>query len=395
MRLFGTLLILGMLTSSAPAEPTKGVPLSTVLRGRVESMEGRRVRVVYDFSSPTHTLDFEEVNPFLASAAGSWRIESGALVAEGVGALRWRPVLETDFKVTFKVKLREPHDVGGIVVEPVMSERAVIYAIADRFYSKRDRQREDAHMINCLGVKEPFSDSESQNVFRYVQRKWEPVVSAGAELTVSFGKSGKQSFLELGGTRLEGTDIDHDFAKVCAGLYVLESGASFTQVTIEGVLDADWLDSAGVSYDPAAHKDGGRAPERPTSPDGRRPEPRDDGTGDRDGVDEMVRVRSLLRKVKNTDLPDADREKAAEEIRTRKRIADVPQIMMEGLLYEDDETTRRLGIDMLKAITGTTLRYNYREKDSGDRNKAAGEWWTWITKFRTKIDRDMEKGGAR
>ncbi len=87
MRLFGVLLtgLMCIAVGAAHAAPTKGVPLSTVLRGKVESMEGRRVRVVYDFSSPTHTLDFVEVNPFLATAAGSWRIESRC-----AGSRRWR-----------------------------------------------------------------------------------------------------------------------------------------------------------------------------------------------------------------------------------------------------------------------------------------------------------------
>jgi hypothetical protein len=105
-------------------------------------------------------------------------------------------------------------------------------------------------------------------------------------------------------------------------------------------------------------------------------------------------MKAWLEVVKDREASLEDREAAAEKIIDRKRICDVPHVVMSGLLYAGDETSRELGIKILKGITGKNMGYG--ADDSVERRKSAIErWWAWIRQNRPKIDKDEAEGGER
>lgn len=373
-------LLLAIVSAGAATEGK--VPLKTFLHGRLESMKGRRVVVVYDFRSELQLLDFESVNPFLVRASGDWRIEDGKLTVSGSSAFRWKPVLEADLRIRYKATLRDGRDAGVVLVEPGLTSRCILFALGDTFFSTKDRQRTLAHMITCCGVDEAGSGGE--NVFRYVDRSWIPVLVPGKEVQVELAKRGERNHMVIGETVLQGGDIGIRMPRVQAALCVIGVAASWSELRIEALLDPEWLRANDIQWDAGEDSE----LEKPAD------EPADEPAAEPPGADELAQVLGWLRVVGDVQATKRDREQAARKIIDRKRIMDVPPVVRSGILYSADETSRELGYEMLKAITGKTLGYSPR-LDSEKRRDAVGRWWAWITANRAKIDRDEEKGGER
>jgi len=378
-----SVLLLVLLGIAAPcvAAPMGSRSIKEVLHGRVEWLKGRRVAVTYDFSSQLQLLDFEGANPFNALAKGAWRVEEGKLVVAGSGAFRWKPSMDANVDVTVTVAAKDGRDAGVVLVESNMTNRCVVFAIADTFFSKKDRgARPRAHMINCCGVPERGADKET--VFRYVKRLWEPVVKPGQAVELKVAKRGDMNRMELLGAKLEGRDVGIRIPKIRVALYVLESKASFTSLRIEGDLDSKWLLENDILHDPTEA-------DRP-APD----EPEDDGGEDEPAEDPFLRVRGWIETIKDASAAREEREKAAEALIKRKRVCDVPIVIMAGLLYSSDAVARELGIKVLKGITGKSLGYD-PSADAGKRKSSIAKWWTWIRKNRSRIDKDEKSGGGK
>jgi hypothetical protein len=184
---------------------------------------------------------------------------------------------------------------------------------------------------------------------------------------------------------LEGADIGIRLPKIQVALYVLGARASWTSLRIEGDLDAKWLLENDIAHDPTA-KPPEPEPDEPAADEPDEPTP----------GDPFAQVREWLAVIKDVRADIAKREEAAQHIIDRERICDVPQIVMAGLLYSGDETTRELGIRILKEVTGKNLGYSARA-DIDRRKAAIKNWWTWIRMNRSKIDKDEEEaaGGER
>ena len=375
-------LLFGAIASSEAA-PVGSRSIKEVLHGRVEWLKGRRVAVTYDFQSELQLLDFESVNPFTAPARGEWRVEDGKLVMAGSGAFRWKPALDADVTVKFTATPKDGRDTGVVLVEPAMTNRCVVFAIADTFFSNKDvGARPHAHMINCCGVPERGSDRE--NVFRYVDRTWTPEIVPGQEVTVEIEKRGDRNRMTMKDAVLEGTDVGIRLPKIQVALYVLTAKASWTSLRIEGDLDARWLLDNDVAHDPTAKRSDPEAAE-PAAEEPEGPPP----------GDPFGQVKAWLEVIKNLRADIKDREASAERIIARKRICDVPYVVMSGLLYSGDQTSRDLGIRILKGITGKNLGFSAK-LDAARRKTSLRKWWAWIRQNRAKIDKDEEElGGGR
>jgi hypothetical protein len=381
-RAWTSALLVLLLATPLAAAPDGATSLKSFLHGNLIAFEGRRVVVEYDFSSPLQLLDFEPVNPFLLDTKGSWRIVGGKLVAAGTGAFRWKPVLDPDLKVRHKITPRDGRDVGVVLVEPDVTPRCIVFTVADRFLSTKDRQRTHAHMITCCGVVE--AGSRNSNVFRYVDRSWKPTVTPGEELTVDLTKVEARNSMVVGGTTLEGRDVGVRLPEVQVAMFVLDgAGASWSLLRIEAVLSESWLREKGIAWDEKA--DSGRKPRKPTEE-----KPVEEGPPD----EEMLRAKKWIETLGDLDAPMERREEAAQKLIERKRICDVPHVVRAGHLYSGDLTTRTLAIRVLEGVVGKNLGYN--PKAGTERRKVAvGRWWAWVRQNRGKIDKDEEAGGSR
>src|SRR2546426_941577 len=77
-----------------PAPPTGSVPVEQFFHGKIVSLSGRDIEMVYDFEDVHQLEDFELALPFRALKTIVRSIDGGQLHLTGTGSLRHKAVFE-------------------------------------------------------------------------------------------------------------------------------------------------------------------------------------------------------------------------------------------------------------------------------------------------------------
>ncbi len=219
------------------------VPLDRHFRGELLEFDGKRVRVRWDWSDPTHLEDFDAFVPVRSGLRGGFRIRDGVLVGSGTGGIRLRLGMLSDIEVKTDAKLVDPHDLGIVLCKPDVSDESILCLIQDRFFTRFDAGAGNTNMINKMGGIP--SEIAGTTEFRYVNRRPQPKLARGDEIGFEVVRSGAQtSFTILPKTgapvTLSGKDPDTAMERFTPGLYVSSGAADFGPLEIEGAFDPEW-----------------------------------------------------------------------------------------------------------------------------------------------------------
>ncbi len=356
--------------------------VTSFFAGKVTKWKARRIRLVYDFSDAKQLADFTETNPFRTEGTAVFTVKDGALHARGSGALVSRALFERDLSVSFTVVSPDPRDIGAILLDPASPEPFLLFALADCFFSRRDRQPLKQHMITVVGAEDGGRPGAAQ--FRYLRRTRKPELPAGGAIEVTVRKVGERNRFVFAGWTMDASDRYARFAAISPGLYVLDSGLKVTRLEIAGKLAVPWLEKHRIGYDPKEVDD--EAVPELEPPKGNVvpvPDPGSSGGGPRRGPGRGGgRSSSPVRRLGDPGLSRAEREKAADELgKENVRLAELRGLI--DALYSSDLLTRKLAIRVLKKVTGKTLGYR-PEAPERDRRKAIARWFRYLMRNRDR-----------
>jgi hypothetical protein len=350
--------------------------------GRVVSFRGRRITLDYDWSDPACLADFVEANPFLQAPSGGFEVSRGKLEARGVGALVHKGVFEADITVEAVVESETPWDIGVLLVQPGLTDRFLLFALSDRYFSRKDRQEPNQHMITVVGAE--VTDGDEGSNFRYLTRTREPALEKGGPLEIAVAKSGDRNRFRFAGATLLAADRHGRFPAVRPALYVLQSSMTVRSLSISGMLRESFLREKRIRFDPDERDPVGppRIEEPEAEPD---PPPRRGGRGGRPwgrrtGGSEAM---GLVAKLRDTGLPEAEREQAAGGLDRKNVKVDEFKALLDTL-YSDDLVTRSLAIAVLKRVTGKTLGYNPKAPEE-HRRKTIRSWFKFFMQHRDRF----------
>ncbi|MHC4469652.1 MAG: hypothetical protein ACYS99_01690 [Planctomycetota bacterium] len=354
--------------------------------GKVEKFKARRIALRYDLSDAKALGDFAEANPFLTPPSGGFTIAGGALKARGVGALVHKGVFEADVGVEMTLTSKKPQDIGVVLLEPGVTERFLLYALADTFFSTHDRQPTHQHMVTMVGAKDEGPEGSQ---FRYLNRTREPRLKAGKPIEVQVLKRGKRNRFYFAGTTMDAEDRDRygTLDEVQPGLFVLKSEMTVTKLRITGKLTKAWLEKVGISYDPKEKDDEAVKEFKPPKgnvvpvPD---PNDRGGGGGGRSGwPGGRSGALGLVGKIRDTKLSEKERKEAAKGL-TKENVKLNELRALIDCLYSDDLLTRTLAIQVLSKVTGKTLGY-HPKAPANARKKAIRSWGRYLMENRDKF----------
>ncbi len=342
--------------------------------GAVESFKARRIMVTYDFAEERALADFDVVNPFLVLASGGFSVSGGSLHAEGANALVFKGVFEADVSVLATLESATPRDIGLVLLTPGLTDRFLLFSLADTFFSKKDRQKPGQHMITVVGARDGGGGEES--LFRYLKRSRIPALESGEKIDLRVRKRSTRNRMTFAGKTLEATDRYGSFPAVRPGLFVLGSKMTVTKLSISGRLTETFLKENHIEYDPEEVDPGAlEEDEIPAPAEESGEEPR---RGRKNGSDAL----GLIRQLRNRRLSEEDRKEAAKGLH-RKNVKEAELKALIDCLYSEDLTTRKLAITALKKATGKTLGYNPRAPVE-TRKKAVRNWFRYLMKNRDR-----------
>jgi len=361
----------------APA-PTKVAPAS-FFKGKVASLDGRRIELSYDFADPAQAADWIHTHPFVRPATtGGWRVEQGAL--RGDGNAGWRHRATFDGEVTLKgmVSSEDARNFGALVLDEERST-FTIFALADATFTLLDRRAPLEHMITTF--KDAGQGPGGSTEWRYVQTAYEPKIGSG-EIEITVRKKGPQNdFLFAGTGRLSGKDVEATVGpKLAPAFYTLGSRVVIRRVTVAGVLDAAWLRKNDIAFED-------RVPEDPNAP------PPDaaptDAKGRPGGGDAATEWVELVRKIADRSLSREEREGAADALTELKEKRAV-RYLIDVLYDDDDETGREVAHKAFKGIVGKDGGYRYNAPREF-RLKAMPRVWEYWYSLRELIEKEEKK----
>lgn len=354
------------------------VSVEDFFAGKVEKWKGRRIHLVYEFTDPKVLGDFDELNPFLAPQKGGFTAADGQLSATGVGMLLHKGVFEADVTVTTTMASETPKDIGVVLVPPEGPEQFLLFSLSDTYFSLRDRQTPNQHMITVVGARDA-SARESGTLFRYLQRSLKPKLAADKPVEIVVRKIGERNRLEIGGSELTASDRYGKFPEVQPGLFVLDSSFTVKRVTINGRLSAKWLEKVKIAFDPKEKDD--EAVEEIEEPGSAvEVKPEDDPPARPGGVPPFPGGNSgamgLVRTLRNSSAADAARDSAAKELTKENVKLDELRALIDALM-DEDETSRTLSFGVLKRVTGKSFGYHPRAAEK-DRRESFRAWFSYM-----------------
>ena len=391
LRSLSTLLALALLLTVTRAEDVpKTVTAEQFFKGgQVEGFKARRITIRYDLSKESALDDFAEANPFLATPAGGFSIADGSLRAMGTGALVHKGVFETDLGVEVTLTAKEPNDVGVVLVEPGVTDKFLLFALADTYFSTEDNQPTHQHMITIVGAEDAPTGGGTE--FRYLNRTMKPALPTEKPIEIQVLKKGKRNRFYFHKTTMDAEDRYGSFTELQPALYVLRSQMTVTALTITGKLSENWLTKQGIAFDPKEKDD--QATKKFKSPRGRYvPAPKSGdrgGGGGRRGGDRSGWPRGgrsgalgLVGKIRDAGSPEKDRAAAAKGLTKENVRLDELRALID-CLYSEDLLTRTLAIQVLKNVTGKTLGYHPKAPEK-QRKKAIRNWGRYLIENRDK-----------
>lgn len=346
-------LLLAALPVALPAEgPPAGRPPKEYFRGKVASLEGRRIQIEYDFSDPAQSGDWCATYPFVKPAAnGGWRVDQGALRGDGYAGWRHRAVFDGEVKIAATLSSEDAKNFGAMVLD---EDRPVfdIFALADLHFALMDGKQPLMHMVATF--QPPGQGPNGSTEWRYVQTGWEPRISSQA-VDIQVRKRGGQNEFRFAGTgKLAGEDKETRIGpRLVPGFYTLGARVVVAKAAVSGVLDAKWLKENGISFEDRV----------PSDPDSLPPEK---GLGDKAAEKDPAAPPAdpnagawmdMVRKMANPAGARADREKAADDLVASKEKRAM-RVLIDMMYNEDDPLGREVACKAFKGLSGKDPGYN-------------------------------------
>lgn len=356
---FPLLLVLAaMLGAGTPVRAKDDrVALDEFFRGRIAALDGKDVTIRYDFKDRDQLEDWRPGLFFRIEKSQDSRFSwlDGKLELVGTVAVRHVAAWKGDVSVRARIVVDADQDLGGALVPFPESEEFATFTLVERYFHGWDGSDGGTHSIIKFGKQWRERGSTSDYLgFRYVSRKPPDVpLVPGRAMEIAFGIERRKLFFDAGPTELDGKDLGTRLDEVQPAFYAIEGRMLVDDVVITGRLDTNWLKERGIDLRLA----------KPLPPDGL----------DADTLaliegypDDGTQPSALLEVVADTARPEPARKAAAAALGAGPR-AVVTRLI--DLLYSGDETTRELGIDIVKSLLGST--YGYRASASAKSRSAA------------------------
>lgn len=346
-------LALGIAAGSSPrvasaAEPA-GVALDTYFKGQVVGLDGTKVKLRYDFSTPEQMKDWVVGVPWnIAKDAGDGaEVAEGRLAVRGSQGARHAAEWEGDLLVTCRLVPDGVKDIGAYLAGPDNKDDYVTYSIGETYFHSWDKKAGGETGMMKFGKQFSAISGGGYTGFRYLaMRMPETPTTAGKPIAFSFGRSGGKVLMSTDDMKLDSVEPGNRMRVAWPGFYAVKSGMVVDDVVIEGTLSPRWLEAKKVLL----------KTDKPIEAAAAAP-PLDPAVaaileGYRTGKESPAKVVDL---VKDASRSDSDREAAAKVLSAGPRRA-LPVVV--ELLYNVDLKARTLGIGIVKALTGKTYGYD-------------------------------------
>jgi hypothetical protein len=352
---------------SAPDAGRKPL-LDELLKGRILRLDGNQVEIRYDFSDPAQLGDWVEYRPFRVMGEWEFKIEGDALKLKGSGALHHRATFLNEVEIEYDLVPWSDRDLGTVISEDAEGEQFVLYSVNDIYFQKFDGVRVPQHMITRFGVADS-SIKADEHAFRYVARGADPKIRTHQKIHIRAGKKGLDDHFLIGEREYKGVEPGRPITQLHVGVYTVKSSALFDDVIVRGKLSPVWVEREKVELALAA----------PPQPEAVGPSKEDQAAQERITRFEAGTVtgEDLLPVLSDAGVSPALRQTAAASLAASGHRNVVPKAV--SLLYSEDLTTRQLGDQVIRALSGKNFGYDPRS-DAEKRSKAIQKLLQYIQK---------------
>jgi hypothetical protein len=342
------------------ADPSKAPPkarkaLNKVFRGRIIKIKKKKVTLYYDFEDPDQLDDFEDARPPRLLDASQTRayIQGGRLVLEGSSSIRHKMEGTGELRASFFVRVGKQWNVGTVFTEPVLSDYFVVMNLFDgRFYES------GAMLLAACGLKEDEGadiDPELVNWRDIVSANLKKKVKVGQDAEVEVYKDGWQEYVRVNDQDWKGSSRGkcRQMESYQFGLFVHDSRATFDDLTITIELPDEFLElndlKAAIDVEWEEVPTTGPLAGIKGVPPRVRTQVEEYAAGRGDG-------RAVIQALFNAGLPKPARAVFARVLKERRDPKMAPPLI-DGL-YAPDKLTRKLSIEVIKALVGQTFGYS-------------------------------------
>jgi hypothetical protein len=342
----------------APAADPPETPLDVYFKGAVTGLDGPKVKLRYDFSTPEQMKDWVEGVPFdvLKDKGDAATISEGRLGVRGSTGARHAAEWEGDVRVTCRLIPDGTKDFGSYLSTADSKTDYVTFSIGETFFHAWDGKAGGDTGMMKFGAQ--FSDFKTGGYtgFRYMAARMpkEPT-KAGKPIAFAFGRKGGNALLVADDIDLDAFEPGNKMRHVFVGFYAIKSAVAVDDVTIEGTLAARWLKEKRVALKtekPIVVEVAAAVDPAVTAA----------VASYKAGKDSPTKLVDLVKDLARTD---ADRKAAADALKTGPRSA-VNAVV--DLLYNPEEKIRAIGIDVVKGLIGKTYGF---EPKSGEKARSA------------------------
>jgi hypothetical protein len=348
--------------TAAAQEPVKDAGrkplLDELLKGRVLRLDGDALEIRYDFSDPAQLADWIDYRPFRVMGEWEFRIEGDALKLKGAGALHHRATFLKEVEIEYDLIPWSDRDLGTVISEDAEGEQFVLYSVNDIYFQKFDGVRVPQHMITRFGVLDS-SIKADEHAFRYVARGADPKIRTHQKIRIRAGKKGQEDYFFIGDREYKGVEPGRPITQLHVGVYTVKSSALFDDVIVRGKLSPVWVEREKVELALSA----------PPVPEAVGPSKADQAAQEKITRFEAGTMagEELLPVLSDPEVSVVLRQTAASTLAASGQKNVVPKAV--SLLYSEDLTTRQLGDQVIRALSGKNFGYDPRS-DADKRSKA-------------------------
>ena len=338
--------------------PDGEIALDRFFHGAVVGLDGTKIRLKYDFSTPAQEKDWVLGVPWKIAkdAADGISFADGRLAVRGnVGAHHFAE-WEGDLFVTCRLIPDGVKDIGAYLTSPDQIEDYATYTLAETYFHGWDNKTGGETGMMKFGRQFAVGKG-GYTGFRYLAMKMlRPEPAAGRPIAFSFGRKGDSLVMTSDDTKLASLEPGNPLKTIQPGFYAIQGSVAVDEIVLEGTLSPRYVALHKLvmrTEKPlAAETTPAPAPGVPPAPAAVDPALTAliaaYAKGDRSAND-------LARAIGESTRPEIDRTAAASALKAGPHRAVGAAI---DLLYSPDVKTRAYGIDVVKALTGKDYGYD-------------------------------------
>ncbi len=223
----------------APGAPANGeVPLDRYFHGAVVGLDGTKIRLRYDFSTPLQEKDWVLGVPWKIAkdAADGISFADGRLAVRGnVGAHHFAE-WEGDLVVTCRLIPDGVKDMGGYLTSPDQLDDYATYTLVETYFHGWDNKPGGETGMMKFG-RQFATGKGGYTGFRYLAMKMlRPEPASGRAIAFSFGRKGEDLFMNADDTKLSSVEPGNPLKTIQPGFYAIQGSISVDEVVLEGTL---------------------------------------------------------------------------------------------------------------------------------------------------------------